>query len=447
MASRWLELSNVGFLDNVRSHFKNNDEEEFERAFRDPSWPVGVEDFEPMSNTGSFLPATYDVDPLADASLPGNAIHRGAPGAGGFVTNDTLADMQVVTESVVRMPATPTFVPPAVPTSGQPAALPTMGAVGVRPLGAAQPPMGAAVPAYGAPAAAPQGNQDFGGEGATMGAPMPTGVLPVQERRPSAPQPGVAMAPEVGARASHPSAPRPDDGRGAVPEPDNRPSGYSADTPRYEMTGDEGVQVYARQGERAARPTPPVEQKPFADRLRERVAAANVAGQTDEMLGRSRVVTQEPPARSRRNENASSADIDAELEERRRSRRNQTHGRTPESVERSPRPAAEEPVIRGKQGSSLVPVSCVVVRPRSYEDVRDVAKGLVGEHRPVVMVLRGCSAELTRRILDFSFGLCCASGADMREFGNHVYGVLPRGTTFTDDDAMALRRQGIVLRG
>ena len=48
----------VGFLDNVRSHFKNNDEEEFERAFRDPSWPVGVDDFEPMSNTGSFLPPT-----------------------------------------------------------------------------------------------------------------------------------------------------------------------------------------------------------------------------------------------------------------------------------------------------------------------------------------------------------------------------------------------------
>lgn len=450
MVSRWLELSNVGFLDNVRSHFKNNDEEEFERAFRDPSWPVGVEDFEPMSNTGSFLPATYDVDPLADASLPGNAIHRGGPGVGGFAANDTLADIQAVTESVVRMPATPTFVPPSAPAPGQPAPLPTMGAVGARPLGASQPP--AAAPAYAVPAGAFQGGQDFGGQGSPVMPAQPTGVLPVQERQNAAAQSGSAAAPEVKTRMPQAPAPRSDDGRGMAPEPDGRPSGYSADTPRYEMTGDEGVQVYARQGERAARPTPPVEQKPFADRLRERVAAANVAGQTDEMLGRSRVVTQEPPARSRRNENVSSADIDAELEERRRSRRSQGHGRSTaepaeKAPERSSRPVAEEPVIRGRQASTLVPVSCVVVRPRSYEDVRDVAKGLVGEHRPVVMVLRGCNAELTRRILDFSFGLCCASGADMREFGNHVYGVLPRGTTFTDDDAMALRRQGIVLRG
>lgn len=426
-----LELNDVGFLDNVRSHFKNNDEEEFERAFRDPSWPVGVDDFEPMSNTGSFLPATYDVDPLADASLPGNALHATGAPTSAYIPNDTLADMQAVTESVVRMPATPTFAAPA----GQPASLPATGAVGMSPL-VSQPT--AAAPTAGVfQSAAPGG----------WGVPDPsegTGVLPPQGYGHQAP----ASMPATRSVQETPSQER---------EPlvqDNQPSGYSADTPRYDMGGDEGVQVYARQGgERAARPnpTPQVAQKPFADRLRERVAAANVAGQTDEMLGRSRVITQEPPARSRRNENASSADIDAELEERRRMRRAQSHAREaeerPKTPQRAPEPASAQQAREGHETAAPVAVSCVVVRPRSYDAVSDVAKGLIGEHRPVVMVLRGCSAELTRRILDFSFGLCCASGATMKEFGNHVYGVLPRGTTFTDDDAMALRRQGIVLRG
>ena len=99
----------VGFLDNVRSHFKNNDEEEFERAFRDPSWPVGVDDFEPMSNTGSFLPATYDVDPLADASLPGNAYH-GNPDYGAAPQDPNAYYGQGgAPDSVVRAPATPLY--------------------------------------------------------------------------------------------------------------------------------------------------------------------------------------------------------------------------------------------------------------------------------------------------------------------------------------------------
>ena len=422
----------MGFLDNMRSHFKNNDEEEFERAFRDPSWPVGVDDFEPMSNTGSFLPATYDIDPLADASLPGNALHGAGAPSGAFSPTDTLVGMQTaVTESVVRAPATPIFAP-----QGQPVQPLVSGAVGVRPLVGTAPvqqqqPVYAGGSPQGVPGSAPQ-----------SGAPAPvvadgTGILPMEMR------PAPAAAPVDPAPTAAPRAQQQED----------RPSGYSADTPRYDMTGDEGVQVYTRQGERATHPTPQVEQKPFADRLRERVAAANVAGQTDEMLGRSRVVTQEAPApRTRRNENASSADIDAELEERRRTRRSQSQARGAAAEQREERqtpkqarsPEAASPSTRA---TGPVAVSCVVVRPRSYEDVREVAQGLIGEHRPVVMVLRGCSSELTRRILDFSFGLCCASNADMRDFGNHVYGVLPRGTTFTDDDAMALRRQGIVLRG
>ena len=224
---------------------------------------------------------------------------------------------------------------------------------------------------------------------------------------------------------------------------------------------DEGVHVVARQG--GARPSgavaPAASQKPFADRLRERVAAANVAGQNDDTLGRSRATLDDRPAAPRpaprRNENASAEDLDAEFEERRRARK--ARGTATQETRAAVRPEeAKEPAApsdggrpadASPSGPRPIPISCLVVRPRSYDDVAEIARGLIGEHRPVVMVLRGCSNELARRVVDFSFGLCCASGAEMKDFGNHVYGVLPRGTTFTDEDAMALRRQGIVLRG
>lgn len=396
----------VGFLDNVRSHFKNNDEEEFERAFRDPSWPVGVDDFEPMSNTGSFLPATYDVDPLADASLPGNAYHGNSDYGAAPQDPNAYYEQGGAPDSVVRAPATPLY---AVEETAQ-----------------------EATASYGADgSAAQQATTVYQNVIA-----FPGTSLPVQP--PAAPTP----QPEPGVPA------------------ETRPSGYAETTPRYEME-DEGVHVVARQG--GSRPSgvvaPAASQKPFADRLRERVAAANVAGQNDDTLGRSRATLDDRPAAPRpaprRNENASAEDLDAEFEERRRARKARGTAAQETRVAMRPEEAKEpaapsdggRPADASPSGPRPIPISCLVVRPRSYDDVAEIARGLIGEHRPVVMVLRGCSNELARRVVDFSFGLCCASGAEMKDFGNHVYGVLPRGTTFTDEDAMALRRQGIVLRG
>lgn len=418
----------MGFLDNVKSRFKNNDEEEFERAFHEGAWPEGVDDFEPMTNTGSFLPATYDVDPLADASLPGNAMNAAAHAAEGAANPSVNMPGDegagTVTESVVRAAATSIYAVPTAPSPFQ----------------------------------------------VIDGSLKPRNSEP----DPAVQQPGFWDAADDDLPMEEPA--------------EDRPSGYSAGTPRYDM-GDDNVQVFSRPAgeQRAARPaaTPRAEQKPFADRLRERVAAANVSGQADETLGRSKAGMQPvPPAAvrsTRRSEHASDAELDAELEERRRSRRANSRARServaradaelrerryPEGFEpgasdrrarperrEDPQPAdgagpsgAVSPAA-APSGPRPVPVSCTVVRPRSYDDVRDIAQGAVGEHRPVVLVMRGCSNDLARRVLDFSFGLCCASGAGMKELGDHVYVVLPRGTALTDDDRASLRRQGVLLRG
>lgn len=402
----------MGFLDNVRSRFKNNDEEEFERAFHEGAWPEGVEDFAPLENTGSFLPATYEVDPLADASLPGNVLaSQGAGSQAGADSPAAQADFApdgqapaafagAATESVVRSAATAIYAAPVAESPFQ-----VIDAT-LRPRSEG---------AQAAPAAASPAT-DYG-------------------RQAAYDRPSLAVV-------------RPS---GDAPAPD--PSA------RFDSE-DEGVQVVARRGaDRAGRaPAPHVEQKPFADRLRERVAAANVSGQTDEMLGRSQAAVQQPGAKPvRRNENASAAELDAELEERRRSRRAAEQARAQRDADRREREdriapvGVSEPQRRGTpfeadKGSAMrpVPVSCIVIRPRVYDDVRDVAQGVLAERRPVVLMLRGCSNDLARRVLDFSFGMCCASGAGIREFGDHVYAVLPRDTALTSEDMVSLRRQGIV---
>jgi FtsZ-interacting cell division protein YlmF len=325
----------VGFLDNMKSHFKNgnDDEAEFERAFRDGSWPEGVEDFAPLENTGSFLPTTYDVDPLADESLPGNALRSGEQ-------KDPAA-----TESVVR--------------------------------------------------------------GSTGGAPKLTVV-------------------EGGA------------GRAAQ---------QKAATPAASMPED-GVQVVSRAsaGAGSSQARRAAEQRPFADRLRDRVEAAGADGSFDPVAAM-------PARHAHGSENVSSEELDAEFEERRRARRASNEARAAasrEQVERETAHMVEGHADEAAPSSTPAPtigVSCVVVRPRSYEDVSTIAQAAVAEHRPAILLLRGCSGDLMQRILDFSFGLCCASHAELRDLGNKVYGVFPRGTALTSDDVVSLRRQGIAVRG
>ena len=91
-----------------------------------------------------------------------------------------------------------------------------------------------------------------------------------------------------------------------------------------------------------------------------------------------------------------------------------------------------------------LPTSAIILRPRLYDDVKDVAEGVVSKHQPVILILRGSSAEVARRTLDFSFGLCCGIQAEMRQLGERVYAIVPRGTEIADADLTTLRHQGVI---
>lgn len=337
-------MISVGFLNSVKSHFSKEDSEEqdFERAFREGRFPEGVDDFEPLSNTGSFVAAGLEPEEQP-------AFEQGQP--------DPFAE----------------------------------------------------------------------------------------------PAPGAYV------------------------------DGYSAGTPRPDL-GDEGVQVVERVPGAQAPLTGAVKPEPFAARLRARVAAANVAGQDDGSLGRSKFATDAqnpvPPsaARPQKRADVGSDELEAELAERRRARSERVgapalhvvsddpkvadaEGRTFEIAARAEAAAKERAQAKDSAPEAKVaeksaerpplkplslPTSAIVLRPRLYDDVKDVAEGVVSKHQPVILILRGSSAEVARRTLDFSFGLCCGIQAEMRQLGERVYAIVPRGTEIADADLTTLRHQGVI---
>lgn len=498
----------MGILDSVKSHFKSRDaseEEEFERAFREGRFPDDI-DFEPLSNTGNFVAAGVEPeDPLLPD--PDEGLERMGLSPQDPQDSQVSAGPGQQADDPFAAPAMPQAAAGVVPLVGGSSRMQGAGAPGVAQRGGAAPSMGrpGSAPAAGAP------RQGQGQPG--MGAPrqgVPGGGVPAGAR-------GMQGAPAGSGRGAAAS-------QGARPGTAGRPSGAAApvSTPAgaapRPVAEEEGVQVFERQPGRSARPTTPPQGEPFADRLRARVAAANVSGVIDDGLGRSRIATNGPapsdtgngkvvrpsgPARPRRSVDASADELEAELAARRRNRQGQASGAAPaqgarpsatprrpapagegrasdaqagapagrfadeDAASRAPRASHEPPRDANARPASSgagaaastsapaaspagevepfrLPTTPIVLSPRRYDDVSQIAAGVITHHQPVVLVMRGTPSDTTRRIMDFSFGLCCGTGAQMEQIGDRVYAVVPRGTQIGDPDMAALRRQGLV---
>lgn len=279
-------------------------------------------------------------------------------------------------------------------------------------------------------------------------------------------------------------------GKGAM----RRSSGNFGTADQEPIDVEEDVQVFERvQGQRRAT-IPREAPKPFRERFQERVAAANVSGMQDENLGRSRFATGELRTSStssrgeseddgyeresdgwRRTSQSVRAERDFRQERRTADQSQQsTDARArlrsdavlsssaatsaanafateaPSSVSTSASSPvtsrASSPVSATEDQLSFaaLPTKPEVVRVRTYDDVSTIARAVMNNHRPVVLPMRGTAPDLARRVLDFSFGLSCGSGATMEELGDRVYCVLPRGTKLSDRELAALRHQGIL---
>lgn len=274
-----------------------------------------------------------------------------------------------------------------------------------------------------------------------------------------------------------PYAPVADDASGARDDRADRDAWSAPSRDDYVSTIDDdmdGVQVYER-GSAPSRPAvgvnpvTPAGSRSFRDRFQDKVVAANVAGWQDEGIGRSKARTladeTRPPASVRNAPSAdvSGKDLEAELAARRResevarAEREQARSRAQGSGAPAPASASAAPAAPGARADAprpaapapalSLPATPTVLRVRAYDDVSEIARSIMERRQPVVLLMRGTSSEITRRVLDFSFGLCCGCSAEMSELEDRVYCVLPRGVTIGDHEKAVLRRQGILLRG
>lgn len=108
-----------------------------------------------------------------------------------------------------------------------------------------------------------------------------------------------------------------------------------------------------------------------------------------------------------------------------------------------PTPAAptstEARVSAVLEGTPQLPT--YVLRPESYDDVETVVRR-VRTRQPVALVFAGVRTEVAKRVLDFSYGFACGSGASVREVGDRVFIVLPQGCEVKQTDLANLRKDG-----
>lgn len=85
--------------------------------------------------------------------------------------------------------------------------------------------------------------------------------------------------------------------------------------------------------------------------------------------------------------------------------------------------------------------SVTVLKPASYAEVERIAKA--SRRGSVVLALRNTPDNLSKRILDFSFGVSSALDASVDRGRQGV--VISRGAALTDAERMSLRGQGAIL--
>lgn len=86
-----------------------------------------------------------------------------------------------------------------------------------------------------------------------------------------------------------------------------------------------------------------------------------------------------------------------------------------------------------------------ILRPESYDDVETVVRR-VRTKQPVALVFVNVKTEVAKRVLDFSYGFACGSGASVKEVGDRVFMVLPRGCDVKESDLAKLRSEGYLKR-
>jgi cell division inhibitor SepF len=83
-----------------------------------------------------------------------------------------------------------------------------------------------------------------------------------------------------------------------------------------------------------------------------------------------------------------------------------------------------------------------VVVPTLFNQAQDVADRFKSS-QPVILNLQGADRELTRRLLDFSAGLCYALGGQMEKVASQVYLLTPSNVEVSVEERRRLQERGL----
>lgn len=83
-----------------------------------------------------------------------------------------------------------------------------------------------------------------------------------------------------------------------------------------------------------------------------------------------------------------------------------------------------------------------VVAPKSFNHAQEVADKFKAS-QPVILNLQGVDRELSRRLIDFSSGICYALGGHMEKVASHVYLLTPANVEVSAEERRRLQERGL----
>ena len=83
-----------------------------------------------------------------------------------------------------------------------------------------------------------------------------------------------------------------------------------------------------------------------------------------------------------------------------------------------------------------------VVSPNSFNSAQEVADHFKAS-QPVIVNLQGASRDLSRRLIDFTSGLCYGLGGQMERVANQVYLLTPTDVVVSDEERRRLQERGL----
>ena len=113
-----------------------------------------------------------------------------------------------------------------------------------------------------------------------------------------------------------------------------------------------------------------------------------------------------------------------------------------------PNPSVVEPMAKPRQVGGVRPIPVTptakphVVVPTSFNQAQDVADKFKST-QPVILNLQGIDRDLSRRLIDFSSGLCYGLGGQMEKVANQVYLLTPRDVELSADERRRLQERGL----